>query len=108
MYNSKIIPQENRLYSRKCKHRPHITPVLRYVHFSLRFEGEGRNTVSRVLFRMRELAEFGAKLAESCKTPCELALAHQYCDPDIFGGVPLGAISSRGIKFPLSIFNPCY
>ena len=42
------------------------------------FLGNGRNTVSRVLFRKRELAEFGSKLDEFCEKLGEFALAHKY------------------------------
>ena len=38
----------------------------------------GRNTVSRVLFRKRELTEFCSKSGEFCEKLGELALAHNY------------------------------
>ena len=41
------------------------------------FLGNGRNTVSRVLFRKRELTEFCGKLGEFCKKLGEFALAHK-------------------------------
>ena len=40
--------------------------------------GHGRNTVSRVLFRKRELTEFCGKLGEFCERLGELALAHTH------------------------------
>ena len=48
----------------------------------LKFSGDtdlgiGRNTVSRVLFRKKELTEFCAKLAEFRRKLCEFALAHK-------------------------------
>ena len=45
---------------------------------SFGFLGNGRNTVSRVLFRKRELTvtEFRAKLGEFCKRLAEFVLAH--------------------------------
>ena len=39
--------------------------------------GNGRNTVSRVLFRRRELTEFYGKLGEFCDPHGEFALAHK-------------------------------
>ena len=39
--------------------------------------GNGRNTVSRVLFRRRELTEFYSKLGEFCDKLGEFALAHK-------------------------------
>ena len=39
--------------------------------------GNGRNTVSRVLFRRRELTEFQGKLGEFCEKLGEFALAHK-------------------------------
>ena len=39
--------------------------------------GNGRNTVSRVLFRRRELTEFCGKLDEFCEEHGESALAHK-------------------------------
>ena len=39
--------------------------------------GNGRNTVSRVLFRRRELTEFYGKLGEFCEKLGEFALAHK-------------------------------
>ena len=39
--------------------------------------GNGRNTVSRVLFRRRELTEFFGKLGEFCPQLGEFALAHK-------------------------------
>ena len=39
--------------------------------------GNGRNTVSRVLFRRRELTEFWGKLGEFCEKLGEFALAHK-------------------------------
>ena len=39
--------------------------------------GNGRNTVSRVLFRKRELTEFCGKLGELCVKLGEFALAHK-------------------------------
>ena len=39
--------------------------------------GNGRNTVSRVLFRRRELTEFDGKLGEFCEKLGEFALAHK-------------------------------
>ena len=39
--------------------------------------GNGRNTVSRVLFRRRELTEFRGKLGEFCEKLGEFALAHK-------------------------------
>ena len=41
------------------------------------FLGNGRNTVSRALFRKRELTEFFAKLVEFYKKLGEFALAHK-------------------------------
>ena len=43
----------------------------------LLFLGSGRNTVSRVLFRKRELTEFSGKLGEFCEKLGEFALAHK-------------------------------
>ena len=40
------------------------------------FLGNGRNTVSRVLFRKRELTEFCGKLGEFCQKLGEFAFAH--------------------------------
>ena len=39
--------------------------------------GNGRNTVSRVLFRRRELTEFCGKLGEFCEKLGEFAFAHK-------------------------------
>ena len=39
--------------------------------------GNGRNTVSRVLFRKRELTEFCGKLGEFCEKLGEFASAHK-------------------------------
>ena len=39
--------------------------------------GNGRNTVSRVLFRRRELTEFYGKLGEFCEKVGEFTLAHK-------------------------------
>ena len=39
--------------------------------------GNGRNTVSRVLFQRRELTEFYGKLSEFCEKLGEFALAHK-------------------------------
>ena len=39
--------------------------------------GNGRNTVSRVLFRRRELTELCGKLGEFCEKLGEFALAHE-------------------------------
>ena len=39
--------------------------------------GNGRNTVSRVLFRKRELTEFCGKLGEFCQKLGEFAFAHK-------------------------------
>ena len=39
--------------------------------------GNGRNTVSRVLFQRRELTEFRGKLGEFCEKLGEFALAHK-------------------------------
>ena len=39
--------------------------------------GNGRNTVSRELFRKRELTEFSGKLGEFCEKLGEFALAHK-------------------------------
>ena len=39
--------------------------------------GNGRNTVSRALFRKRELTEFCGKLGEFCEEIGEFALAHK-------------------------------
>ena len=39
--------------------------------------GNGRNTVSRILFRRREPAEFWGKLGEFCEKLGEFALAHK-------------------------------
>ena len=39
--------------------------------------GNGRNTVSRVLFRKRELTEFYGKLGEFCKKLGEFAFTHK-------------------------------
>ena len=39
--------------------------------------GNGRNTVSRVPFRKRELTEFCGKLGEFCEKLSEFALAHK-------------------------------
>ena len=39
--------------------------------------GSGQNTVSRVLFRKRELTEFCGKLGEFCDKLGEFALAHK-------------------------------
>ena len=39
--------------------------------------GNGRNTVSRVLFLRRELFEFYGKLGEFCEKLGEFALAHK-------------------------------
>ena len=41
------------------------------------FLGNGRNTVSRVLFRRRELTVFWGKLGEFCEKLGEFALAHK-------------------------------
>ena len=39
--------------------------------------GNGRNTVSRVLFQKRKLTEFCSKLGEFCKKLGEFAFAHK-------------------------------
>ena len=39
--------------------------------------GNGRNTVSRVLFRTRELTEFCGKLGEFCEKLGEFAFTHK-------------------------------
>ena len=39
--------------------------------------GNGQNTVSRVLFRKRELTEFYGKLGEFCKKLGEFAFTHK-------------------------------
>ena len=39
--------------------------------------GNGRNTVSRVLFRRRELSEFWGKLGEFCGKLGEFAVTHK-------------------------------
>ena len=39
--------------------------------------GNGRNTVSRVLFRKRELTEFCGKLGEFCEKLSEFAVTHK-------------------------------
>ena len=39
--------------------------------------GNGRNTVSRVLFRRRELTEFRGELGEFCEKLGEFAFAHK-------------------------------
>ena len=41
------------------------------------FVGSGRNTVSRVLFRRRELTEFWGKLGEFCEELGEFAFTHK-------------------------------
>ena len=40
--------------------------------------GNGRNIVSRVLFRKSELTEFYGKLGEFCEELGEFAFAHKY------------------------------
>ena len=52
-----------------------VRPVFPVLVFQL--IGNGRNTVSRVLFRKRELSEFCGKLGEFCEKPGEFALAHK-------------------------------
>ena len=50
-----------------------------FVPFRIETLGNGRNTVSRVLFRRRELTEpeFWGKLGEFCTKLGEFALAHK-------------------------------
>ena len=45
--------------------------------FKLLTVGNGWNTVSRVLFRKRELTEFCGKLGEFCQKLGEFAFAHK-------------------------------
>ena len=51
--------------------------ILRDNPETLTIIGIGRNTVSRVLFRRRELTEFCGKLGEFCQKLGELAFAHK-------------------------------
>ena len=61
---------------------PERKPERGYIHQNHPFTkppflGNGRNTVSRVLFRTRELTEFWGELAEFCEKLGEFALAHK-------------------------------
>ena len=52
------------------------TPLPRKMPYGQKI-GNGRNTVSRVLFRKRELTEFCGKLGEFCEKLDEFALAQK-------------------------------
>ena len=49
----------------------------KFREFALAYIGNGRNTVSRVLFRTKELTEFWGKLGEFCEKLGEFALSHK-------------------------------
>ena len=51
--------------------------VVKIVREGLVVIGNGRNTVSRVLFRRRELTEFWGKLGEFCEKLGEFAFTHK-------------------------------
>ena len=55
----------------------HSVQIGLMVSINLVFMGNGQNTVSRVLFRKRELTEFYGKLGEFCEKLDEFAFAHK-------------------------------